>query len=583
MTTTRRGWAALVLVALVGLAGSGCTVIPLSGPNTLIEPGTGDPLTKPFQRMIALPPQPTWGPEEVIKGLQAAMAAYADDPSILPQYLTPEARSKWSPSGPVTVIEDAYDFVYPSERDGTQTVQKITVKGRWAASIKEDDAYVPTGGAWDRPFELVKVADGGYRVSSLPTGLGLLLTNSDVARAYRATNLYYVSGNTPDRLVVDRVRLRLTPTKSFAQTILERLLQQPTSALQGGAVTSSFPQGTKVEYVVWREERVVVNLSRPLDPLDPGAKAAVRAQIRYSLNMNEVAKGRTIDIQVDGEPYSLDHPDTDDHWLEDGDADPYFVSRGAIQYLGKDGPAGTVPGPAGQERTGYRDFALSKDNNALIAARTSTGISVAGLTQAGQWQEVIQGDLTAPSWHRDGSLWTFDRKNGAALRYDPAGGRGPERVEAEVKLQGLDVTRLRIARDGVRVVLSIGENTVQICALAGNGAGAKLVNFQSLATTGEGERIIDLAWADDEHLLMLVESDAGQILNQINVGDGETVGVPLKDRLQSLAGSGDRVLAWSRTGSGAETKSKIVELNQDRQTWTPKVESDASTPLFPLG
>ncbi|MEQ4715375.1 LpqB family beta-propeller domain-containing protein [Nonomuraea sp. B19D2] len=571
----RRLGAVAAIVAAMVLAGSGCTVIPVTGPLTVNETGSSDPLSKPFQRMIAIPPQRTWGPEDTVRGLQAAMAAYADDPSILPKYLTPEARAKWNASGPVTVIEDGYEF---APRDGTGSVEKVTLKGRWVAKIKEDDSYVPTAAPWEGTFELVKVEGGGYLVKSLPNGLnGLLLTNSDVTRAYRATNLYYVAGPAHDRLVVDRVRLRLKPTETYAQTILERLLKSPTAALQG-AVTTSFPPGTKIESIR-SEERVMINLSGPIDILDLTAEAALKAQIRYSLNKNEIAKGRVIEIQVDGEPYSIDRPDSDDDWLDGGSDSAYYVSKGAVHYMGKDGPAGTVPGPAGEQREGYSAFALSKDGS-QIAAKTSTGISVAGLTAGGRWQEVIPGEkLTPPTWHQDGSLWTYDQQNAVLLRYNPSSGKGPERVAAS-QLTGLEVTQLRIARDGVRVAVVTAKNTVQIGALTGGAAGTMLGNFQFLTTTEVGNKIRDIAWSDSEHLLVLVESKAGQMqLNEINVGDGEVVGVPLKDELQSVAALDDRVLAAATTDQGT----KIIELSQDRQTWTVKIESDASSPLFPLG
>ncbi|MEV0233201.1 LpqB family beta-propeller domain-containing protein [Nonomuraea sp. NPDC050786] len=586
MTRTRRLAAArrgrawrlatvFAIVAAMALAGSGCTVIPVTGPLTVNETGSNDPLSKPFQRMIAILPQRTWGLEQTVRGLQAAMAAYADDPTVLPQYLTPEARAKWNASGPVTVIEDDFEVVPPTTaREEPGQAQKVTLKGRWVAGIKEDDSYVPTGGPWEGTFELVQVQGGGYRVKSLPNGL--LLTHADVARAYRATNLYYLNGSTRDRLVVDRVRLRLRPTETYAHAILQRLLKNPTAALQG-AVTTSFPPGTKI-LSIRSDERVVINLSGPIDTLDPSTEALLKAQIRYSLNKNEIAKGRVIEIQVDGEPYSIDAPNSDDQWLDDSSDTAYYVSKGAVHYMGKDGPSAAVPGPAGEPREGYSGFALSKDGT-RIAAKTSTGISVAGLTAQGRWQEVIQGaKLTLPTWHRDGSLWTYDQENAVLLRYDPSSGKAPERVAAP-KLAGLDVTRLRIARDGVRVAVMTGENTVQIGALTGEAAGPMLGNFQLLTTTTAGNKILDVAWSDDEHLLVLVESKAGQTLNEINVGDGEVVGVPLNDvndRVTSVAALDDRVLAEADKG-------QIYELNQDRQTWTVKIESGAGSPLFPLG
>ncbi|SDH76392.1 LpqB family beta-propeller domain-containing protein [Nonomuraea jiangxiensis] len=572
---TRTRWLGVVVAVtvVVAVGSTGCAVIPVTGPHSVADAGGGDPLSKPFQRMIAIRPQKGWSPAQLIRGLQAAMAAYPDDPKILPSYLTPNALAKWDPSGPVNVIEDGFEVLPPGPRDGSDAVLKVSLKARWVAKINEDDSYVPTIGDWDGgAFELVKDAEDNYRVNDLPRGL--LLTASDVARAYRATNLYYLSRNPQDpRLVADRVWLRLKPTESFAQTILERLIEPPTSALQGGAVTTSFPPGTQVKSITHGDDRVVVNLSGGLDPV---RDESLLAQIRYSLNRNEVAKGRTIEVQVDGEVYGLDQPNSDERWLDDSSDTAYYVNRGAVHYLGKDGPAGTVQGPAGEPREGYSGFALSREGDGLIAARTSTGISVAGLTQEGRWQEVIRGaDLTAPTWHRDGSLWTYDRQNAALLRYDPAGGGGAQRVTFPLK--GLDVTRFRIARDGVRVAVTTGKNTVQIGAFIEGAGGTQPGNFHMLTTTEIGEKILDLAWEDADHLLVLIENKAGQILNQVNVGDGETVGVPLKEALGSLAAQGDRVLAATDDGA------KVVELNQDQKTWTAKIESDGGAPLFPLG
>lgn len=577
MRRTERLGLVAAIMALLAWTGTGCTVIPPTGPVTLNDISAGDPLGKPFQRLIPIGPRPEWGIDETVRGLQAAMAAYPDDPSVVLEYLTPTARATWSPAGPVTVIDDAFTVNLPAPGDGSEVIQTVTLKGSSVATIKEDDSYVPAAGQWERPYELVKAKDGGYRVNALPQGL--LLTSSDVERAYRPTNLYYLNRSTEDRLVVDRVRLRMKPGERFAQTVLERLLKPPTEALQD-AVSSSFPIGTKIESVTSGEERVVINLSGPLDPLDLSVEDAVRAQIRYTLNNNDVAKGRTIEIQVDGEQYSVDRPGSDEHWLDDSGDSAYYVSQGAIRYLGKDSNGGYVPGAAGEPRGGYSKFALSKESAALVAALTSTGISVAPLTQGGRWQEVIRGDkLTPPTWHRDGSVWTYDRDADVLLRYDPASGRGPQRVSAP-KLDGLDVTRLRIARDGVRVAVTTGKNTVQVGALTGEGPGLVLGNLQLLTTTEVGFEITDVAWGDDEHLLVLAQSKDGQILNEINVGDGETVGIPLKDRLESVAALDDRVLAAATT---TEKGTKILELNQDRQTWTPQIDSNAGTPLFPLG
>lgn len=81
--------AAAFALALL-LAVTGCAVIPVGGPFPVDEAGSGDSVSVPFQRMVAVAPQPDWGPQQVVEGMLAAMAAYHDDPSVLPQYLTKE-------------------------------------------------------------------------------------------------------------------------------------------------------------------------------------------------------------------------------------------------------------------------------------------------------------------------------------------------------------------------------------------------------------------------------------------------------------------------------------------------------------
>ena len=73
----------------------------------------------------------------------------------------------------------------------------------------------------------MKDAAGAFRVNLLPQGPPL--TDADVRCAtICSTNLYYLNGTSGgyrelDRLVADRVRLRVKPTESFAQTVVERL------------------------------------------------------------------------------------------------------------------------------------------------------------------------------------------------------------------------------------------------------------------------------------------------------------------------------------------------------------------------
>ncbi|MFC5815353.1 LpqB family beta-propeller domain-containing protein [Nonomuraea harbinensis] len=587
MTRIRRLGGAAAFAFTMLLAGTGCAVIPVGGPFPVDDAGSGDSVTVPFQRMLAVAPQPDWGPQQVVEGLLAAMAAYDDDPSVLPKYLTEEARRVWKPDGAITVIDNSFRFGELVEnKEKNETV--LSIQGNKIAQINEDDTYVPVGSSGDpkinRPITLVKDANGAFKVNGLQQGL--LLTDADVRRAYRPTNLYYLNGSSgadpqPDRLVVDRLRLRVDPDKSFAQTIVERLAEGPTSGLQG-AVGNEFPEGARVRWIRSSEDRVVINMGGPFNPLDTYTQG-LQAQLRASLSSNNLANGRTLEVLLDGEQFFSSGPLTvpanlPESWLGSEDKQVFYSSGGAVFVLGSDGEGHPVTGPAGQPSQGYTGFAVSKDRDRIAARSAAGGIWVTRHSPDGRWQESIPGaDLTDPSWHRDGSLWTFDRQNGEVIRSHPVVGRGPERVAAPA-LQGLNVTSLRMARNGVRVAVEIGDNRVQVGALTGGGGNAMLSNFETLTTVSGGDEIVDIAWSDGGHLLVLVQTKAGQVVKEINVGDGETTQLPTTSkRLERLAALGDAILATT------EDSNEILEYSRDKQTWTPKPATAVDQPIFALG
>ncbi|MGW0478199.1 LpqB family beta-propeller domain-containing protein [Nonomuraea sp. NPDC003214] len=569
------------------LALSGCAVIPVGGPFPIEEAGSGDSVTVPFQRLVAVEPQRGWSAQQVVEGLQAAMAAYADDPGILPKYLTEEARRVWKADGPVTVVDNGFRFDDVVEnKEKKETI--VTILGTKIAQINEDDTYVPVDPADDnkvsRAITLVKDRNGDYRVNLLPQGL--LLTDADVRRAYRPTNLYYLNGTAagthePDRLVADRVRLRIKATESFAETVVERVIQGPTSALQG-AVGNEFPAGARVLSIRSSEDRVIINLAGPFRPSDT-FREGLEAQLRASLSVNGLANGRSLEIQVEGEPFFSTGPlivpaNLPERWLAVEDRQVFYTSKGAVHLLGNDGEGRPLAGPAGQPGETYSGFAVSKDRDRVAARSTEGGIWVTRHAADGRWQQSIPGEkLTDPSWHRDGSLWTYDQQSGSVLRSYPSVSRGPEHVAAPA-LQGLDVTSLRMSRDGVRVAVLVGKKQVQVGALAGGGAGAMLSNFQTLISAEGEDEIRDIAWSDGEHLLVLVRTKAGQVVKEINVGDGETLQLPTTSKpLEHLAAQGDVILATTEDGN------EILEYGRDKQTWAPKPATAVEKPIFALG
>ncbi|MFI6596185.1 LpqB family beta-propeller domain-containing protein [Nonomuraea sp. NPDC050536] len=550
---TRRLGVALAMAAATAWATASCAVIPVGGPFQIEEAGGGDPMSKPFQRMVAVRPQPSWDENDLVRGLQAAMAAYPDDSKVLPSYLTPEAQRAWKPGGAVTVIDKADDKdIEVVSVGGKDKEATATLKATPIAVITDQDQYVPvqSPAKKDFTFSLVK-GPSGWRVKSMQQGL--LLTQADVERAYRGTNLYYLNGSpgdamSPDRLVVDRVWLRIKPAESFARTIVDRLLKGPTPALQG-AVQNYFPDHLKIESISL-DDRVVINLSGPVG-IDDDRLAGLQAQLRFSLNNNQVANGRSIEIQLDGEPLSSSSPSSFNEWLDGGAAVyPYYSANGALYALDDLKHGTPIRGPAGQQNPDATDFAVSMGGDYVAARSTSKGgIWVTGTTDEGHWQQWFPGSgLTPPSWSRDGTLWTYDPHSASVLRCDAScagGAHAPARVSAP-NLVNADVKKLRIARDGVRVAAMVGKSEVRVGALT-NGD-QMLGNVQPLIKAGQDDKIIDIAWRDGVHLLVLISSKGGRTIKEVNVGDGTTETVTLDNRLGSIAASGDNVYGGTLDG-----------------------------------
>jgi hypothetical protein len=570
-----RAWAAAaMLIAMV----CGCSVVPVGRAGGGEDSPVGDPMSKQFVRMVAFPPRPEWTPEQVVQGLLAAMAAYPDDQATLAEYLTPRARAAWKPAGPVTVVQDASKLEADEER-GTATLTGVQIAG-----IESDDRYVPVTGGGQRTFKytLKKGVNTSGQTVWLIDSLedGLVLTAADVERSYRPAKLYFLNGGSSSdgrgSVVSDSVRVRLRPDENLAETIVRRLLKGPSSALRG-AVTSAVPENLSVESVTATDERILIDLDGFVD-LASLDLDGMKAQFAWSLRT--LASGnRPIELQRDGEPLAagLGSIALEDYksWGSDhGSGTAYYTSGGEVRWMsGGDGPGNPIHGPAGQ-RNEYADLALAAGAD-TVAGVAKDGIVVTPDTPEGTWQRVIQGDrLTGPSWHRDGSLWTYDRRAGTVLRSTADPAQPPVRIAAPA-LDGLDVTDLRIARDGVRVAVRIGSGEIRVGAVTGGGSAMMLGNFQSLLKVPDEQQITDVAWRDDEHLLILISSSkAGPSVQEVNVGDGKAAVLTLADkRVKSIAASGARILA----GTGQE----IIEYKD--QGWTTNVKEGAQYPIFPLG
>ncbi|GII91050.1 LpqB family beta-propeller domain-containing protein [Sinosporangium siamense] len=571
------------LVATVICAGSACSIVPTGGtPELVREVNRGDPLLQPFTRLIPTPPRDDWSAEQVVAGFQAAMASNDDENrAVARQYLTPEAARVWRPENGVSVVAEA-DFETPpiSEEAREARIHATTAK---RGTIDDDGRYRAAKGASDWAVTLVR-AGNTWRIAALPDGL--LLTEADVRRAYRPVNLYFLD-QMGKGLVVDQVRLPVTPTGDFVKSVIQRLLQGPSGSLKG-AVISDLPEGVRVNSVTTEGDIVVVDLSAEVQGDDP-----LFAQLQWTLH--DLAKDWTIELRVNGERVGMrirpNQSANFDQLMNPGAGiDAFYLHNGALTMLGSDNSSTPVSGPAGQEtlRPGhkgptYTEPALSIDPEPMVAAKSSAGgIWVTSSAESGRWQQWITGaDLTAPSWDRYSALWAVERvgkTTSHVIRHD--GGR-PRRVAAP-GLLNTKVKFFQVARDGVRVAAVVedaGGVHVRLGAIVGRGSDMRVDHLQTLtdAVKDEGEEVLHIAWKDSTTLLVLLKTKAGKRLDAYSVGDGSREPLKSDERLRTIAALGDRMLA------GTEKKGEILKFDSARSEWTTVIKEGAAYPIFPLG
>lgn len=571
----RSKWLVVLVAACLS---SGCAVISSGGPTTELPKGPAAPLSKPYHRMIATPPRAGWVPTQVVQGLQAAMAA-VDDPSwrVLKQYLTQEKQQTWKPGGPITVLDQVN--IKESETAPNAPVKIVEISGNKMGDLYPDGRYVPVQ---QQPFNtrlsLVKSGDT-FRVSEVFDGL--VLSKADLERAYRQTNLYYLNRpQAADLVVPDPVWLRIDPKVDLVRTIVERLIKGPSDALLG-AVHSVIPQGARLDSVKEVEERIVMDFA-PGFHVSAQDEGPLRAQLAGSLN--DVAKGKTIEVTVGGEPSLTVDPNDAGNYSPDTPTQAYYVDGGVLYAEQDKDPGKPVAGPAGQKSDLYEDYAISRNQPFVAARGKSGGIWVTGTTVDARWEEWIKGaDLTPPVWNRDGTLWTVNKSTSEVIVYRPKEQQHVMTIAAPSLKSG--VQQLKPARDGVRVAavtLDSSGGHVSIGAYNGQMIG----NFQPVLTVAPDQTILGITWSDSTHLYVLVDlpKSGGVAVKKIDLAEGEPEALTSQPdkNTKIIAASGNRLLAGVEDPNGVQ--GALLEW-KDGKDWeqVKKITDIKGMPLFPSG
>ena len=509
-----RALSVAVVAVLVLLAG--CARIPDSGHVRQVEPvaateGEDSVIEQPD--VLLLPPEPVPGlrPQQVLRGFLLASAASDADHAVARQYLTPEAAARWD-DGAEAVVHDPAQLRVTCEGDPTGTCQgadTLVVTGQREAVLDRGGSYRPDPGPFEDRYGLARV-DGEWRLSEVPDGVRL--TPADVARAYRPVSLAFLDP-TGDLVVPDRVFLPVV-SRSLPRLLVDALLTGPSARL-APAVTTAFPQGTRLRRVTLEGGVVLVDLSPQVLRADDDARRALSAQLVTTLRQVPDVTG--LRVLVEGEPLEVPGaPATQpmDSWSAyDRDLVPagvpgYHVMAGAVRPLPRPGAPPREP-----LAVGLRHPAVDLEEERVAGLRPD-GAAVQLWTGApsGLVPRLRAPDLVPPSFGggRYG-VWTARPGPDPEVLLVRALG-DPVTVPAP-ELAGLGPLRvLRVSRDDTRVALVVGEG-VETRLYAGlvvpdrsTPAGVRLAGLRRLAP-GLSD-VQDVRWADNQRVAVLARSAA---------------------------------------------------------------------------
>jgi hypothetical protein len=507
------------LVSVVGLLAA-CANVPTGGRVAAGRAAErAEPLDDPYVRIVPVRPGHDWQPSEIVNGFLSASASFDDRHGIAREYLLREAQWRPDPWPNVTVYESgSLEVMLLRTEDGQATVQ---VKGAQLGIIRPDGQYEAEPRTVDETFHLAKNPQNQWRVSQLPTSLvnGLLLSRRDVDRAFRTMNLYYFA---PDGqvLVPNAIFLPLVNRQDLSSQIVRALLNGPTIWL-GGAVKNSFPPGTRLlgDGVQVTDGVATVNLSREADR---GNVAGMSAQLMWTLR--QLAEVKLMKLEIDGRTRSpgddVGSTQSPEDW-QANDPDGVTGNRAQQAYLQ------TADGRLDQLFADRTSPVGTLENGPLFTPSISLDRHViAGLNKARD--RVVMGELaisggptrldtvlsarhrggtfTAPSWDRNGTMWTVESAGDRSWLWIKNSGRPPVRVaDADWGLSGYKVRELRIALDGVRaaaIVVDGGRHAqIRIGRIVRNGPTLSAGEF--LPISSELVDVAHLAWQDADELAVL--------------------------------------------------------------------------------
>lgn len=536
--------------ATAALTGALLAVL-LAGCGLPIEAGVHEPgpvaadQVEPGPIQVLPPgPRPDAGAREIVLGFLGAQSNPDDGHAIARQFLGPQVRDSWADGGAVVVFDPGSLRVEVDPVDDLAVLVRASVLARIAADGSYQAVLDPA--QLEETYRLRKDEVGQLRLAEVPPGLRL--TTADAARSFRPHDVYYLASSEPQstgaRLVPDRVFLPAVADP--AGSLVRRLLVGPSDPLRGAVATALPAGGTLVRPVTSVDGVVTVDLSAPVEALDPRQRQRLSAQLVWTLRGAGPAFG-ALRLLVEGRPLEVPGvgPMQDRTAWSSYSPDGLLARTSAVfvqdrRLRSVDGSL--AAGEASDGRLPVDTVAVSPDSGQLaLVSHTPSGDELRTGPSAGPFPApiLVRPALNSLSWGGgDQGLWAVEP--GADPQVTIVRNASPRQVLSVPYTRppgagGLSV--LKVSRDGARVAATFGEagaRGLYIGRVEWSPVGPQILGWRAVARSlGD---VSDVAWETGTSVVVLapltttsrlpvrVEIDGSQIEPVRALGlDGEPV------------------------------------------------------------
>lgn len=520
---------AAVALAVGTLMLAGCAIpsgwtatVPTEGP---IEQGeqVGLDQRDNFIRVIARGPQDGMSPEQVVRGFLDASASFEGDHAVARQFLTTKASTTWQPDGGVLVYEGNAQLAERGSTVVLSAVQAGTVSSIGTLEVADAGTEIY------ETFELERVS-GQWRISALPDGL--VLSESDVERAFRALSVYFFN---PDftTLVPDA---RLVPVLGPGQaTTLIRMLLDGPSRWLAPAVRTAVPEGVEltVDAVPIETGVATVDLTNAARVTDDATRQAMSQQIVWTLR--QLGDVRAVNITTSGVVLPVPgvvNPQPRDAWPA---VDPSGLLPGAVAFALAEAELVRLA-PEGPIVANASDASELIDVTIDRTAKEAAAVDAAGALWRGpigddKQLELIAPDagMSAPVFDRSGRVWGVT-SSGIVRSI------GSDGDAYDIHVGGLPdgaVVRMIVpSRDGTRAALIVQggtHSTLLLARIVRTGLKAVPRVTAPIRVESQLAEAFDVSWASADTLAVLgVEGTGSMQAFSIDIERGvvTTLGAP---------------------------------------------------------